>query len=211
MKVLSAFLTIPSSHSLRPAELPAQPAACKFNCGTAKLQQKIRLLVENPGYRAFILGYPCGSILRFVREGRFRPRRAGCQQLHESMPTGRTSRLRNRSTFRRTVTRKLGGLSRGECEAVLVAPCGAVTPKMKAIVETLGWGGGVLTLTAYWLLSVGKLNARSAPYHLMNVLGAAAFIANCGWNGALPSVAANAVWMGIGIRALLRPSRDMSI
>lgn len=92
-----------------------------------------------------------------------------------------------------------------------MAPCGAVTPKMKAIVETLGWGGGVLTLTAYWLLSVGKLNARSALYHLMNVLGAAAFIANCGWNGALPSVAANAVWMGIGIRALLRPSRDMSI
>jgi hypothetical protein len=108
------------------------------------------------------------------------------------------------------VMRTVVGVVRGECEAVFVVPCSAVTSKMKVLVETLGWSGGVLTLTAYWLLSLGKLTARSTLYHLMNVLGAAAFIANCGWNGAFPSVAANAVWMGIGIYALLKLCRETS-
>jgi len=36
----------------------------------------------------------------------------------------------------------------------------------------------------------------------MNILGAAGFVVNSGWNGALPSAALNVVWIGIGSYAL---------
>jgi hypothetical protein len=38
----------------------------------------------------------------------------------------------------------------------------------------------------------------------MNVFGAAGFIVNSGWNGAIPSAALNIIWMGIGVVALWR-------
>ncbi|MEO6311473.1 MAG: hypothetical protein ABIO47_04250 [Sphingomicrobium sp.] len=38
----------------------------------------------------------------------------------------------------------------------------------------------------------------------MNVAGAAGFILNSGWNGAIPSAALNVVWMLIGGFALWR-------
>jgi hypothetical protein len=36
----------------------------------------------------------------------------------------------------------------------------------------------------------------------MNILGAAGFVINSGWNGALPSAAMNVVWIGIGVYAV---------
>jgi hypothetical protein len=73
---------------------------------------------------------------------------------------------------------------------------------MKLAVELVGWVGAVLILLAYMLLSAGKLRAETLTYHLMNILGAAGFVVNSGWNGALPSAAMNAVWMLIGIYAV---------
>ena len=73
---------------------------------------------------------------------------------------------------------------------------------MKLVIEIIGWTGAVLILGAYALLSLGKLRAESPSYHLMNVLGAAGFVVNSGWNGALPSAAMNVVWIGIGVYAL---------
>jgi len=52
------------------------------------------------------------------------------------------------------------------------------------------------------LLTAGKLEAQSRAYQWMNVLGAAGFILNSGWNGAIPSAALNVVWAGIGLAAL---------
>jgi hypothetical protein len=46
------------------------------------------------------------------------------------------------------------------------------------------------------------LRAESLTYHLMNMLGAAGFVVNSGWNGALPSAALNVIWIGIGVYAL---------
>jgi len=71
-------------------------------------------------------------------------------------------------------------------------------------VEIVGWAGAVLILAAYALLSAGKLQARSPLYHWMNIVGAAGFVVNSGWNGAYPSAALNVIWMGIGAVALLR-------
>jgi hypothetical protein len=73
---------------------------------------------------------------------------------------------------------------------------------MKLAVEIVGWAGAALILGAYALLSAGKLRPESLTYHAMNILGAAGFVVNSGWNGALPSAAMNLVWMGIGVYGL---------
>jgi len=75
---------------------------------------------------------------------------------------------------------------------------------MRFVIEAVGWIGAALVLIAYALLSSGRLTGRSAAYQLMNVIGAAGFVVNSGWNGALPSAALNVVWMGIGVAALVR-------
>ncbi len=71
-------------------------------------------------------------------------------------------------------------------------------------IEAIGWVAALLILAAYALLTAGKLFADSRAYQWMNVLGAAGFIVNSGWNGALPSAALNVVWAGIGLAALWR-------
>jgi hypothetical protein len=73
---------------------------------------------------------------------------------------------------------------------------------MKFTIEVIGWIGAALILSAYALLSSGRLRAESLTYHLMNMLGAAGFVVNSGWNGALPSAALNVIWIGIGVYAL---------
>jgi hypothetical protein len=78
---------------------------------------------------------------------------------------------------------------------------------MKVAVEVVGWAGAALILGAYALLSAGKLRAESLTYQLMNVFGAAGFMVNSGWNGALPSAALNLIWMGIGLYALRQRRR----
>ena len=73
---------------------------------------------------------------------------------------------------------------------------------MKLAVEIIGWIGAVLILAAYALLSAGRLKGDSLSYQVMNILGAAGFVVNSGWNGALPSAAMNLVWIGIGVFAI---------
>ena len=74
-------------------------------------------------------------------------------------------------------------------------------------IEIVGWLAALLILAAYALLTAGKLQAQSRSYQWMNVLGAAGFIVNSGWNGAIPSAALNVVWAGIGLAALWRIAR----
>ena len=78
---------------------------------------------------------------------------------------------------------------------------------MKVAVEVIGWIGAALILGSYALLSTGRVRAESVTYQLMNILGAAGFVVNSGWNGALPSAAMNVIWMGIGIYALRQRRR----
>jgi hypothetical protein len=78
---------------------------------------------------------------------------------------------------------------------------------LKTFVELSGWTAALLILGSYSLLSFGKIQARSALYQWMNIVGALGFIINCTWNGAWPSVALNAVWMGIALYALRRNRR----
>lgn len=72
------------------------------------------------------------------------------------------------------------------------------------LVEIAGWAGALLILAGYALLSAGKVTGKSATYQWLNVVGAAGFIVNGWWHGAVPSAALNVVWMMIGAVALWR-------
>jgi hypothetical protein len=71
-------------------------------------------------------------------------------------------------------------------------------------VEVVGWAGAILILLAYLLLSAGKLTGQSLTYQGMNVVGAAGFIVNGWWHGALPSAVLNILWLMIGLFAAIR-------
>jgi hypothetical protein len=70
---------------------------------------------------------------------------------------------------------------------------------LKYIIEIVGWIAAALMLSAYLLLTMGKVSARSSTYQWLNVLSGAGFIVNSGWNGAYPSAFINVVWMLIGL------------
>ena len=61
-----------------------------------------------------------------------------------------------------------------------------------------------MILAAYLLLSMGRVSGQSALYQAMNVAGAAGFIVNGWWHGAIPSATLNVIWMLIGAIALWR-------
>ncbi len=48
------------------------------------------------------------------------------------------------------------------------------------------------------------MNSRSVMYQAMNVVGAAGFIVNGWWHGAIPSATLNVIWLLIGAVALWR-------
>ena len=72
------------------------------------------------------------------------------------------------------------------------------------LVEIVGWGGAVLILLAYLLLSAGRTTGQSLTYQAMNVVGAAGFVINGWWHGAIPSAALNVLWLLIGAIASWR-------
>ena len=72
------------------------------------------------------------------------------------------------------------------------------------MVEAAGWIGAGLILLAYLLLSMGKVTGQTPLYQGMNIVGAAGFIINGWWHGAIPSAALNVIWMMIGGVALWR-------
>jgi hypothetical protein len=71
-------------------------------------------------------------------------------------------------------------------------------------VEVAGWAGAALILLAYLLLSAGRLTGQSLVYQGMNVVGAAGFVINGWWHGALPSASLNVLWLLIGAVASWR-------
>ena len=75
------------------------------------------------------------------------------------------------------------------------------------LVEAAGWTGAVLILFAYLLLSAGRLTGQSAWFQIMNVVGAAGFVVNGWYHGAMPSASLNVLWMAIGLTALWRIRR----
>ena len=84
-----------------------------------------------------------------------------------------------------------------------------MTP-VEIAVEVVGWGGAVLILLAYLLLSSERLTGQSLVYQGMNVVGAAGFVVNGWWHGAIPSASLNVLWLLIGAIASWRIVRKRS-
>ena len=74
-------------------------------------------------------------------------------------------------------------------------------------IEAAGWAGAILVLAGYALASSGRVDARAPLFQWLNLLGAAGFIVNTAWHGAIPSMVLNIIWCGIAIAALLRQGR----
>lgn len=78
---------------------------------------------------------------------------------------------------------------------------------MNILVEIVGWTGALLVLGAYLGVSSGRLTGKSAAFQWLNALGAAFFVLNTWWHGAIPSMVLNIIWSGIGFVALWRIAR----
>ena len=74
------------------------------------------------------------------------------------------------------------------------------------LIEIVGWLAAALILASYVLLSLSRLEPRGVVYQGMNVVGAAGFVVNSGYNGALPSAGLNVVWAGMGLFVLCVPA-----
>jgi hypothetical protein len=72
------------------------------------------------------------------------------------------------------------------------------------LIEVVGWTGAVLILTAYLLVSAGRLTGQSPLFQWMNLVGAIGFTINSAWHGAIPSATLNVIWSAIAIVALVR-------
>jgi hypothetical protein len=75
---------------------------------------------------------------------------------------------------------------------------------LELLIEIAGWVGAGLILLAYALVSAGRIEARSVPFQLMNLVGAAGFVLNSGFHGAWPSAILNIIWIGIAAVSLAR-------
>jgi hypothetical protein len=78
---------------------------------------------------------------------------------------------------------------------------------MKIVIEIVGWSAAATMLSAYVLLTTGRLSSSSGLYQWLNVLSGAGFIINSGWNGAYPSAFLNLIWMGIGLYGVFLGAR----
>ncbi len=72
------------------------------------------------------------------------------------------------------------------------------------LLEAVGWAGAGLILISYILLSNGRLDGQSRIYQWINVFGSVGLVINSFWNGAIPSVALNIIWMAMGLFTLWR-------
>ena len=72
------------------------------------------------------------------------------------------------------------------------------------VVDVVGWIGAVALLTAYALVSSGRVGGRGPAFQALNLVGAVGLLVNGVWHGAWPSAALNTVWLVVGLAALTR-------
>ncbi|MCW2792068.1 MAG: hypothetical protein JWO76_1166 [Nocardioides sp.] len=78
------------------------------------------------------------------------------------------------------------------------------------VVNVLGWLGMALLISAYGLVTAGRVHASGLGFQLMNLFGGAFLMVNSAYYSAWPSAALNLVWVIIGavglVRARVRPA-----
>ena len=91
-----------------------------------------------------------------------------------------------------------------QCDHVRLVWASQWESALKIIIEIIGWTAAAMMLSAYMLLTSGRLSSSSGTYQWLNVLSGAGFIINSGWNGAYPSAFLNVIWMTIGLYGVFR-------
>ena len=74
----------------------------------------------------------------------------------------------------------------------------------RLLLDVAGWIGMVSLISAYWLVSTGRLRGTSRIYQTLNVIGAAGLLANTFYYRAYPAAALNLTWLCIGVTAYVR-------
>ena len=72
------------------------------------------------------------------------------------------------------------------------------------VINVVGWVGMALLISAYGLVTAGRLKGPDLRFQLMNLVGGVSLMANSAYYGAWPSAALNLVWMVIGVVGLTR-------
>lgn len=72
------------------------------------------------------------------------------------------------------------------------------------IPDWLGILGSIMVVGAYWGVSNGRLEAKRAPYHLVNLTGAGLLLFSLWFRPNPGSILIEILWAGIAIGALLR-------
>ena len=73
---------------------------------------------------------------------------------------------------------------------------------LKILIDIIGWVGAVSVLSAYFMVSFGKVEGDSFKYQFLNILGAICLIANTAYYKAYPSTVVNFIWIFIGLYSL---------
>ena len=71
-------------------------------------------------------------------------------------------------------------------------------------INLVGWLGMALLISAYALVTAGKLHGPGLTFQLMNLFGGGFLMINSAYYGAWPSAALNLVWVVVGLVGLSR-------
>ncbi len=75
---------------------------------------------------------------------------------------------------------------------------------METLIQIIGWIGTFFVITAYLLISHGKVNGKSKVYQSMNLLGAVGVGINVFHLHAWPALALQVIWGIISISILIK-------
>src|SRR5665213_2052356 len=73
---------------------------------------------------------------------------------------------------------------------------------MNLLVNVLGWTGAVAVLVAYFIVTTGRVQARSYTFQGINLYGAFGLIAVSLYYHVIPNVFLNVVWGIIGVAGI---------
>jgi hypothetical protein len=76
--------------------------------------------------------------------------------------------------------------------------------------DTIGWLGAAALLVAYAMVSSRKMEADSASYQLLNIVGSLLLVGNTIFYRAYPSSFVNLIWAGIAVFSMATRRRIAS-
>jgi phosphoglycerol transferase MdoB-like AlkP superfamily enzyme len=76
--------------------------------------------------------------------------------------------------------------------------------------DAVGWLGAAALLVAYAMVSSRKMEADSACYQVLNIVGSILLVANTIFYRAYPSSFVNFIWAGIAVFSMATRSRVSS-